>query len=75
MKLAPSTIAGGAGVGLMALKAIASGVDSFAAPNPEMLLKARDVFIPLQKAELARHLDLSTGIYLSIRNTIHTTAE
>ena len=69
MKLAPSTIAGGAGVGLMALKAIASGVDSFAAPNPEMLLKARDVFIPLQKAELARHLDLS--IYLSI----HATAE
>ena len=66
MKLAPSTIAG-AGVGVMALKAIASGVDPFAAPNPE--LQARDVFIPLQKAELARHLDLS--IYLSI----HATAE
>ena len=49
--MAPSTIAG-AGVGVMALKAIASGVDPFAAPNPE--LQARDVFIPLQKAELAR---------------------
>ena len=51
VKLAPSTI-DGAGVGVIALRAIPSGVDPFAGPNPQ--LRRRDVFIPLQRAELSR---------------------
>lgn len=52
VKLAPSRI-DGAGVGVVALRAIPRGVDPFGGPNPE--LRPRDDFvIPLQRAELAR---------------------
>ena len=51
VKLAPSTI-DGAGVGVIALRTIPSGVDPFAGPNQQ--LRQRDFFIPLQRAELSR---------------------
>lgn len=51
VKLAPSSITG-AGVGVVALREIPCGVDPFAAPNPQR--RPRDLFIPLQPAELAR---------------------
>jgi len=49
VKLAPSPIEG-AGVGVLALRTIPCGVDPFAGPNPQ----PRDVYIPMQSAELAR---------------------
>ena len=51
VKLAPSSIAG-AGVGVVALRNIPSGIDPFAPPNPQ--LRGRDIFVPFQAAELAR---------------------
>ena len=51
VKLAPSTLPG-AGVGVMALRSIPSGVDPFAGPNPQC--RPPEVFIPLGQAEMAR---------------------
>ena len=51
VKLAPSLITG-AGVGVIALRDIPSGIDPFGAPNPQ--LRERDMFVPMRAAELQR---------------------